>query len=115
MKVLPKIFDQNEFQLNQTNPNLKPPSILKGIASGDKSAVKDCVETYGSRIWSTAKKFTDSTTEAEVVVLEIFNDVWRHASNYDAAKSSEAEFVELIIYRRLISRKNVTETAEAKG
>lgn len=105
MKVLPQTFGRDELEFNEANLNPKPPSILKRIASGDKSAVSDCIEIYGSQIWSAAKKFTDSTAEAEIIVLKIFADIWKHASNYNAAKSSEAEFIGLIIYRRLICRK----------
>ena len=110
MKVLRQTFNQDELQLKQ--PNRQPPSILKRIASGDKSAVRDCVEIYGSQIWTAAKKFTDSTVQAEIIVLKIFDDILRNSQNYDAARSSEAKFIGLIIYRRLICRKSLTTTGE---
>lgn len=115
MKVLPQTFGRDELEFNKTNLNPKPPSILKRIASGDKSAVSDCVEIYGSQIWTAAKKFTDSTAEAEIIVLKIFNDIWKYASNYDAAKSSEAGFVGLIIYRRLVCPRTLAITGEDKN
>ncbi len=80
---------------------LKPQMILKRVASGDKSAVEDCINAYGSVIWALAKKSTDTTEEAENVVLEIFRDLWKCAERFDASEWEEINLVALIARRRL--------------
>jgi RNA polymerase sigma-70 factor (ECF subfamily) len=42
--------------------------------------------------------------DAEEGVQEVFIDVWKHASRFDPATSSEATFVALLARRRLIDR-----------
>lgn len=79
-------------------------SILQRIAAGDQSAVQECLDRYGNLVWFIAKKFTDSREDAEDAVQEIFFDVWRNASRFEAEKSSEVTFISMISRRRLIDR-----------
>ena len=79
-------------------------SILKRIASGQKSAVQECLDAYGGLIWSLARRMLRNTEEAEDAVQEIFIDIWKNAERFDAAQSSETTFVAMIARRRLIDR-----------
>ncbi len=79
----------------------KPLTILQRIAKKDKTAVKDCVDTYGNFIWALARKFTDSTEEAEAAAQEIFIDIWRYAERIDKLQSAENILIALIARRRL--------------
>lgn len=79
-------------------------SILKRIASGQKSAVQDCLDAYGGLIWSLARRMLRNVEEAEDAVQEIFIDIWKNAARFDDAQSSETTFVAMIARRRLIDR-----------
>lgn len=79
-------------------------AILKRIASGDKSAVQDCLNAYGGLVWSLARRMSANTNEAEDAVQEIFIDVWKNAGRFDDAQASETTFVAMIARRRLIDR-----------
>ncbi|MGI8786656.1 MAG: RNA polymerase sigma factor [Pyrinomonadaceae bacterium] len=79
-------------------------AILKRIASGDKSAVQDCLNAYGGLVWSLARRMSANTNEAEDAVQEIFIDVWKNAGRFDEAQASETTFVAMIARRRLIDR-----------
>ncbi len=99
-----------EILLNRMNPFFEPPTILKRVAAGDESAVRDCVAFYGNSIWTMAKQIFGATEQAENAVLEIFTDIWKAAERFDAAQCSEAEFIGLIIRRRLVyQRKSAPE------
>ncbi|MDQ3179245.1 MAG: hypothetical protein M3Q33_01875 [Acidobacteriota bacterium] len=77
-------------------------TILQRVAKRDKTAVKDCFDTYGSFIWTLANKFTNSAEEAEMATREIFLDIWRYAESIDKTQSEEALLISLTARRRLI-------------
>ena len=79
-------------------------AILQRIASGDASAVQDCLDKYGGLVWSIARKMLRNTEEAEDAVQEIFVDVWKNAERFDESKSSETTYIAMIARRRLIDR-----------
>ncbi len=79
-------------------------AILKRIGSGDKTAVQECINTYGGLIWSLARRMLSNSDEAEDAVQEIFIDVWKNAERFDESQASETTFVAMIARRRLIDR-----------
>lgn len=86
----------------ETIQKRKALNILQRIAERDKTAVKDCIDTYGNFIWALAKKFTRSTTEAEAATQEIFIDIWRYSERTDKKQSAEEKLISIIALRRLI-------------
>jgi len=79
-------------------------AILHRIATGDKTAVQDCLKAYGGLVWSLARRMSPNTDDAEDAVQEIFIDVWKNAERFDASQSSETTFIAMIARRRLIDR-----------
>ena len=79
-------------------------SVLKDVARGDHGAIRRCMEEFGGLVWAMARRMTRSRADAEDAVQDIFVDVWRSASRYDAAQGSEKVFVTTIARRRLIDR-----------
>ncbi|MEP7074491.1 MAG: sigma-70 family RNA polymerase sigma factor [Acidobacteriota bacterium] len=79
-------------------------AILKRIASGDRTAVEDCLKAYGGLVWSIARKMLRNNDDAEDAVQEIFIDVWKNAGRYDETQASETTFIAMIARRRIIDR-----------
>jgi len=79
-------------------------SILRRIASGDGSAVQDCLDAYGGLVWSLARRMLPDRNDAEDAVQEIFIEIWRNAERFDETRSSETTFIAMIARRRLIDR-----------
>lgn len=79
-------------------------AILHRIASGDKTAVQDCIKTYGGLVWSLARRMSPNTDEAEDAVQEIFIDIWKNSERFDENQASETTFIAMIARRRLIDR-----------
>lgn len=77
-------------------------TILRRIAKKDKTAVKDCIDAYGTFIWALARKLTKSRTEAERASEEIFIDIWRYCETSSNIQSTEKETIAMIALRRLI-------------
>ncbi len=64
----------------------------------------ECIDQFGSLIWSIARRLTRTRADAEDAVQEIFTDVWRSAGRFDPNQGSEKVFVATIARRRLIDR-----------
>ncbi|MES2523749.1 MAG: sigma-70 family RNA polymerase sigma factor [Gemmatimonadota bacterium] len=78
--------------------------LLPRLAAGDESAVAECVGRYGALVWSLARRWGSDTGDAEDAVQEIFFDLWKTASRFDGARTTEAGWVAMIARRRLIDR-----------
>jgi hypothetical protein len=93
IQVIVKVF-MNKGTINyQPNRGLASLTILQRIAKREKTAVKDCIETYGSLVWFLAKKFTYSPREAEETALKVFKDIWTCAELYNSAKCTEEKYI----------------------
>ncbi len=79
-------------------------TTLQRVAAGDKSAVRVFVDQYKSLLWSLAKRYSPSRTEAEDAVQDVFVELWEKAARFDPSKASEKTFVVMIARRRLIDR-----------
>jgi len=78
--------------------------LLERIAAGDHAAVKECMDVYGGLVWSLARRYNYSAADAEDATQEIFLEIWRSASRYDATLGAESVFIATIARRRLIDR-----------
>jgi len=78
--------------------------LLPQIAAGDRAAVAECIDRYGALVWAMARRLTPTAEDAEDAVQEIFLDVWRYASRFDAARGPENVFVGILARRKLIDR-----------
>jgi RNA polymerase sigma-70 factor (ECF subfamily) len=79
-------------------------SLLERISAGDQAAVKECMDVYGGLVWSLARRFNYNVADAEDATQEIFLEIWKSASRYNAEMGSEPVFVATIARRRLIDR-----------
>jgi RNA polymerase sigma-70 factor (ECF subfamily) len=78
--------------------------MLQRIASGDSAAVRECIDRYGALVWSIARRLSRTSSDAEDATQEIFLDIWRSASRFDASQGSDKVFIAMIARRRLIDR-----------
>jgi len=79
-------------------------SLLQRVAAGDPGAVQSVLDQYGGLVWSLARRFSPTQSDAEDAVQEIFLDVWKSAARFDPDVAGEATFVSMIARRRLIDR-----------
>ena len=79
-------------------------SLLRQVADGIDGAMDRCLAEYGGLVWSIARRLVGDSAEAEDTVQEIFLDLWKSASRFDEAESTEKTFVAMIARRRAIDR-----------
>jgi RNA polymerase sigma-70 factor (ECF subfamily) len=82
--------------------------LLPLAAGGDRAAIREIIERYGSLVWSLAQRSNLPDDHAEAVVHEIFVDLWRNAPRFDPETASEATFVAMIARRRLVDRRRTS-------
>ncbi len=97
--------DRSEAAILRTMADPSGNTILQRVADGDQSAVRECLDRYGGLVWSLARRFSTTETDAEDAVQEIFLEVWKSAERYDPDVASEVTFVAMIARRRLIDRR----------
>lgn len=85
-------------------------TILQRIGEKDKTAVKDCIDTYGNFIWTLARKYTATKEEAETAAQEIFIDIWQNAECSELSRTSEKLLIAKIALRRLIKYSQLRQT-----
>ena len=78
------------------------PDLLPRVASGDQGAMRKLIEGYTGLVWSIVRRKINSNSDAEDLVQEIFADVWKSSSRYDASMGSTATFIAVITRRRVI-------------
>ena len=66
--------------------------------------MQECIDHYGSLVWSLARRFSPNAADAEDAVQEVFLSLWKHAARFDPEKGAEVTFVSMIARRRLIDR-----------
>jgi RNA polymerase sigma-70 factor (ECF subfamily) len=72
------------------------------------------VTHFGGLVWSLARRFSPTPTDAEDAVQDIFVDLIRSAFRFDPARGTEAGFVAMVARRRLIdlARRRAARRAE---
>ena len=78
--------------------------LLPRVARGERDALQACISRYGALIWSIARRLSLTTADAEDAVQEVFTQLWRTASSYDASRGPEGAFIALLARRRVIDR-----------
>lgn len=62
--------------------------LVRSIAAGDQAALRALYERTHRIVFTLIMRITHNRETAEEVTLDVFHDVWRRASKYDAAGGS---------------------------
>ena len=63
-------------------------ALVRSIAAGDHSALRALYERSHRIVYTLAVRITGGRETAEEVTLDVFYDVWRRASDYDAVNGT---------------------------
>jgi RNA polymerase sigma-70 factor, ECF subfamily len=88
-------------------------SIISGIRNGREDAMAQLYDRYSSMVYSVALRVMGDTSAAEDVMQEIFMQVWRNPSAFDANRGSLAAWLAVVARNRSIDalRKRRPETS----
>lgn len=87
-------------------------SLVTGLKSGDQGAMAELYDRYSAVVYAVALRVLGDTGAAEDVLQEVFLQLWRKPSAFDAARGSLASWLAVITRNRAIDslRKRRPET-----
>jgi RNA polymerase sigma-70 factor, ECF subfamily len=78
--------------------------VLAAVAGGSADALERLYDRYAATAFGLARRILAQQDLAEEVVQDVFSQVWREASRYDAARASVAGWIVLLTRTRAIDR-----------
>jgi RNA polymerase sigma-70 factor, ECF subfamily len=87
-------------------------ALVTGLKSGDQGAMAELYDRYSSVVYAVALRVLGDTGAAEDVLQEVFLQLWRKPSAFDAARGSLGSWLAVITRNRAIDslRKRRPET-----
>jgi RNA polymerase sigma-70 factor (ECF subfamily) len=85
-------------------PEMEWVGLVQSIAAGDQRALYALYERTHRIVFTLAVRITSNRETAEEVTLDVFHEVWRRASNYDAANGSVVGWIMNVARSRAIDR-----------
>lgn len=79
-------------------------AVLYSVARGDRQALAQLYERHASIMMALAQRMLRDAREAEDVVHDVFVEAWRHAGDYDPARSSVRSWLLLRLRSRCLDR-----------
>jgi len=87
-------------------------AVVTAVKSGDQGAMAELYDRYSSVVYAVALRVLGDTMAAEDVLQEVFLQLWRNPSAFDAARGSLGAWLAVIARNRAIDalRKRKPET-----
>ena len=78
--------------------------LLARIAAGDQSALAEFYDASSAKVFGLAMKILADRTVAEEVTMDVYTQVWRRASSYDAERGTPGSWLMMLAKTRAIDR-----------
>jgi RNA polymerase sigma-70 factor (ECF subfamily) len=78
--------------------------LLAQVAKGDQAAFKAVYDRVAAPVFGTVRSVVHDPSLSEEVTQEVFVEVWRAASQFDAGKGSPMAWLATIAHRRAVDR-----------
>ena len=85
-------------------------SVVQRIVEGDRSALAELYDRYGTAVYSLAWRIVGSSSDAEDVTQEVFTQAWKQAARYDEARASAVAWLLNMTRTRAIDRLRANRT-----
>jgi len=87
-----------------TAPGPDLAALLAEVAKGDQAAFEAVYDRVAAPVFGTVRSVVRDPSLSEEVTQEVFVEVWRAASRFDAGKGSPMAWVATIAHRRAVDR-----------
>jgi RNA polymerase sigma-70 factor, ECF subfamily len=79
-------------------------ALIKSLAGGDQSAMTTLYDSTSRLIYGLVLRILNEASTAEEVLLDVYMQVWRQASHYDATRGAPLAWLTTIARSRAIDR-----------
>jgi len=84
------------------NPNVNDGALILAIRSGNQDAMAELYDRYSSVVYAVALRVLGDTGAAEDVLQEVFMQLWRNPSAFDAGRGNLAPWLAVITRNRAV-------------
>jgi len=81
-----------------------PEELLRLTALGREDAFERLYDTFGARVFGLARRIVRDPSQAEEVAQEVFLEIWRRSSRFDARKGSATSWIMTLTHARSVDR-----------
>jgi len=85
-------------------PDTSLEALLLQVARGDEAAFEQVYDQVASAVFGLIRRVLRDPAQAEEVTQEVFVEVWRSATRFDAQRGSARTWVLMLAHRRAVDR-----------
>jgi len=78
--------------------------LVAAVASGSSEALARLYDRHAGTVFALARRVLSLVEDAEEVVQDVFSQVWRDASRYEAGRATVAGWIVMLTRARAIDR-----------
>jgi RNA polymerase sigma-70 factor (ECF subfamily) len=78
--------------------------LMRRVTLGDESAFELLYDLFAGRVFGLARRIVRNPSQAEEVAQEVFLEIWRRASRFDAGRGSATSWIMTLTHARSVDR-----------
>lgn len=82
----------------------EPEELMRRVTLGDEAAFEQLYDQFSGRVFGLSRRIVRNPSQAEEVAQEVFLEIWRRASRFDAARGSATSWIMTLTHARSVDR-----------